>query len=653
MKYIFTTIIFTFISLFSSAQYSIAWSKIIGGAGDDVAKACIETTLGDFVIVGYTKSTRNEQSDLWVVKLSKTGNLIWEKRFGGAGYDFAYDVDETVNKELIIVGSTQSKGAGGHDFWVLKLDVNGNLLWDKTFGGTDHDFANAVEVTSDGGIAVAGYTKSKGLGFSDFWILKLDKFGTLTWDKTFGGANFDEATDILETFDKQFLVAGYTSSKGNGEHDFWILKISANGQLVWEETYGGSNHDLAYDIHPSLNGGYYVTGKTSSQGHGNSDIWVCELDVYGKKIWGQVYGRSGSDAAFAITQTFSGELLLGGYSMTTNDGYDIQILNIGERGEIIWNQNFGGIAWDEAYDLIATSDYGALAVGYTKENTSGKCDMWIAKLKPDFEVFPDFQLISDVDKNIPYTIAPASNTYAVIIGIENYKNISEAIYAERDAQLFYQITHRTLGVPGNNIYYVSNENATSAEFFRIFGPNGWLEKHANQNSDIIIYYAGHGLADVINRKSVLLPYDVNTTYPNGFAIEDIVKKLDSLKTNSVTMFFDACFAGLSREQQLISYGVRAVQPSGLFSNSEKFAIFSSCQGLEFSKAFKEQQHGLFSYYLIKGIRGEARGIDNEISVQELYRYVNQQVKTHSLTTVSGPQTPEFTGKNFAKIITKY
>ncbi|MBM7560374.1 Ig-like domain-containing protein [Marinitoga litoralis] len=252
------------------------------------------------------------------VKEAKTESIVysfttkinqWQKTFGGSDLDSAHSIEQTTDGGFIVAGYTKSNdgdvtgnhGLYSYDYWIIKLDENGNLEWQKTFGGSDSDSAHSIEQTTDGGFIVAGYTKSNdgdvtgNHGGADYWIIKLDSNGNLEWQKTFGGSNWDYAQSIEQTTDGGFIVAGYTwSNDGDvtGNHglysyDYWIIKLDENGNLEWQKTFGGSDSDSAHSIEQTTDGGFIVAGSTRSYDgdvtgdKGDYDYWIIKLDESG------------------------------------------------------------------------------------------------------------------------------------------------------------------------------------------------------------------------------------------------------------------------------------------------------------------------------------------------------------------------------------
>ena len=166
----------------------------------------------------------------------------WAQTYGCSGTDYACSIQQTSDGGFIVAGSTDSFGAGKADFWVLKLDESGNALWQKTYGGTDYDYASSIQQTPDGGYIVAGETESFGAGRADLWVLKLDESGNALWQKTYGGTDYDNAYSIQQTLDGGYIMAGYTGSFGAGSADFWVLKLDSSG-LISDECPLGVDSD--------------------------------------------------------------------------------------------------------------------------------------------------------------------------------------------------------------------------------------------------------------------------------------------------------------------------------------------------------------------------------------------------------------------------
>ena len=379
MVMIFTTILLSA----NQTPPEIEWDKTFGGSGDDVANSIIQTTDGGYAVAGDTYSKGAGDADFWVVKLDKNGNRMWDKTFGGSSLDVAKSIIQTKDDGFAVVGYTYSKGAGRpdfSDFWVIKLNKKGKKIWDKTFGGSGEDRAHSIIQTTDGGFAVTGFTESQGARSYDFWVIKLNKKGKKIWDKKFAGKGRDKAYSIIQTTDGGFAVTGETPSKGAGWVAFWVIRLDENGNRIWDKTFG-ETFDVAYSIIQTTDSGFAVAGKTML-GVGSSDFWVVRLDKNGNKIWDKTFGGSSLDRAYSIIQTKDGGFAVAGTTKSKGAGdADFWVVKLDENGNRIWDKTFGGWDPDWAYSIIQTKDGGFAVAGTTKSKGAGCYDLWVIKLK--------------------------------------------------------------------------------------------------------------------------------------------------------------------------------------------------------------------------------------------------------------------------------
>jgi stress response protein SCP2 len=259
----------------------VEWQKAYGGTGRDYTSPVQQTLDGGYIVVGWTYSFGNGGVDLWLFKLDENGDIVWQKTYGGTGNEYGWFVQQTSDGGYIVVGETTSSGAGNADAWVIKLDANGNVTWQKTYGGTGDDYAYAIQQTLDLGYIVAAETNSFGAGSSDVWVFKLDANGNVTWQKTYGGTGSEFPWFTQQTQDLGYIVAAETNSFGAGQYDGWLLKLDANGNVTWQKTYGGSGNDYAWFAQQTSDGGYIVAGDSESFGQGGRDAWILKLDSSG------------------------------------------------------------------------------------------------------------------------------------------------------------------------------------------------------------------------------------------------------------------------------------------------------------------------------------------------------------------------------------
>jgi uncharacterized delta-60 repeat protein len=328
---------FYVVKLYSSG--SVAWTKTIGGSGDDQANSVVQSSDGGYIVAGYTTSFGASGADMYVVKLGSGGNVQWTKTIGGSDDDFANSVIQSSDGGYVIAGYTQSFGAGGYDMYVVKLDSNGNVVWTKTIGGSNSDVANSIVQSSDGGYVVAGETLSFGASGRDIYVVKLDSSGNIVWTKTIGGSWDDFANSVIQSSDGGYVIAGYTQSFGASWYDIYVVKLDSSGNVIWSKTIGGGNADVAYSIIQSSDGGYIVIGRTQSFGAGGYDVYVVKIDSSGNVLWTKTIGGGSADEARSIIQSSDGGFAIAGYTQSFGAGlYDIYVVKTGPLGDTCWSQ---------------------------------------------------------------------------------------------------------------------------------------------------------------------------------------------------------------------------------------------------------------------------------------------------------------------------
>lgn len=349
-----------------ASSASFAWEKSFGGEEHDEVLSLVEASNGDLIAVGITRSFGAGMSDCYVLRLSKKGDKLWERSFGGANDDGAISVCKAHGGGFMVAGFTESMGSGAADVYLLKIDENGNKLWEKAFGGGGIDLASSVNPTSDGGYIIAGMTESFGHGSCDFYVIKVDGNGNKVWERTFGGKYYDEALSVSQTLDGGYIVVGVTKSFDLG--DAYVIKLDKDGNKVWEKAFGGKGYEEVTSFKALSDGGFIVAGFTESLGSGGSDVYLLRLDKDGNKIWEKAFGGSGNEAAFSIDVTVDGDYILAGWTNSFGAGKtDFYVLKVDKDGKKVWEKTFGGAEDDVAYTVKATLDGGYVVAGW---NTS-------------------------------------------------------------------------------------------------------------------------------------------------------------------------------------------------------------------------------------------------------------------------------------------
>ncbi len=369
------------------------WTKTYGGTNIDVGYAVQQTSDAGFIITGYTRSFGTISGrNVWLIKTDPFGNQLWNKTFGGNNDEEGNAVQQTTDGGYIIAGYTKSLGAGLNDVYLIKTDTAGNLVWSKTFGGTQDEEAYSVQQTTDGGYIIAGATSSYGAGSRDVWLIKTDQNGNDIWKKTLGGMSSDGARFVQQTSDGGFIITGWTYSLGPGAvGNVLLIKTDSSGNQIWFKAFGGTDVDRGYCVKQLLEGGYLITGYTASTGAGLDDMLLIKTDSNGNTIWEKTYGGSGRDYGNGVIQTNDGGYVVAGYTLSYGAGSeDVWIVKTDSSGNQQWMKTLGGAQSDIGYFINYTDDGGLIVTGHTLSFGAGVHDVWLIKLN----LFIPVELIS-------------------------------------------------------------------------------------------------------------------------------------------------------------------------------------------------------------------------------------------------------------------
>ncbi len=399
--------------LIANAQIpSIVWENNYGGNYVDETQDIIINNNNNIVFTGYISNSGGDK--FFLSELEHNGNVIWQKELGANSLNQAQSIKQTSDGGYIIVGFT-SVTSTNLDVWVVKTDSIGNIEWENEYGGSNEDRAYSVLQTNDNGYILVGDSHSDdgdvnvhygNTVYPDIWIIKTDSIGNIMWEKSYGGTNEEEAYCIINSSTNSFVVCGYTSSNDidvSGNHsanaDFWLFEIDSIGNLLNQKCFGGTNSDFAFDIKLVGDNSYVAAGSSMSNdgdvsnNYGNQDFWVLKI-VDGNIEWENNFGSSQYDKAWSLdTDLDKGVIVVGEVGAADNDvagfygGYrDYWVIKIDDFGNLVWEKNYGGSNEDRAFSVVRYPNYGYVVGGsarsddYDVSNNLGQFDAWILLL---------------------------------------------------------------------------------------------------------------------------------------------------------------------------------------------------------------------------------------------------------------------------------
>ncbi|MFA6530981.1 MAG: hypothetical protein WCT31_04580 [Candidatus Micrarchaeia archaeon] len=384
MKYYFLFLVLSLSIVYgSSCTPDIQWSKTFNESTWSEVHSLQQTSDGGYIVVCLSS---NDNS--WIKKLDNKGDIAWDKNFSNGKYTNLESIVQTTDGDFILAGYVNFKGFGAEtDALLARVDSNGNTKWVKTYGGPGTEGVNSVAVTPDGGYIFAGWTFSQKNNY-DYWVVKTDVNGNMQWNKSFGGSTGEEAYSIRPTSDGGYIIAGPVNSIGAGSDDAWLIKLDSNGNEQWNKTYGKSSQDGAYSVWQTSDLGYIITGITDSYNGlgGNWNAWLIKTDSLGNTQWNKIIETNSASIAHSVQQAPDGGYLVVGESYSSfgqfkRKGY-AWIVKTNSEGIIEWTKNLTNSYNGAAYAFQQTSDGGYVVAGFSGPINELNRNAWITKINP-------------------------------------------------------------------------------------------------------------------------------------------------------------------------------------------------------------------------------------------------------------------------------
>lgn len=358
------------------------FQRTIGGSKKETAFQVIETSDKGNITVGSTMSIGAGKSDIYIVKTDSVGNLKWAKTYGGPHDDFGQSIDRTQDGNYVVVGYSLSFAKDYNDICLIKIDNEGNILWGKSYPLEKSDYSNAVASTKDGGAIIIGETITfkNQVKNADILVLKTDKDGKVSWSKVFGGDSTDYAYSIQETSEGGYILAGETKSYGAGDWDFYLLKLSKDGNVEWSRTLGDVKSDGARSITETEDGGFLVGGNTYNFKAVESDVCIAKLKKEGDVEWAKTYGGLETDYLLSIKSLNKDRFAICGFSNSFGLKYeDAFVMLLKGNGKPIWSKAFGSDTSDYGVNICFTSDHHIVMCGTSKGFKTTEDDIYLIK----------------------------------------------------------------------------------------------------------------------------------------------------------------------------------------------------------------------------------------------------------------------------------
>ena len=638
---------------FVSAQSTIRpeWEKHFGGNYEDQAKAILPSGDGGYILIGSTTSSGNGGKDAMLVKISASGDVVWEKTFGKEMDDQANAGVVSADGNYIITGSIYNKQISNNSWWVFAVDKNGNKLWENSYGASEWDEAKAIVATSDGYV-ITGVRKNTGDHNKEMNVMKINKKGAKIWEISFGVRYYDnEATAIAATADEGFIVTGWSKKDAGPTKQIYLVKIDKRGAIEWQKGLGGEELDCATSIAVTSDGRFIIAAYSRSKSNGEEDIRIIKTDNKGVPEWDSNFGGLQSDQPFSLITTSDNGCVVGGFTKSIDgDKEKSFLLKIDRKGKLVWERYFGNYEASNVSALISIpGGLGYVAAGKVILKKDEEADMFCMKLTDNYDKELESYIAEKIkggDKRTKDEISaeafeklksdkssfaqnnevfikeevayrgssdPFKGTnvknaskdmkvgkyYALFIGVDAYSGAWTPLKnAVNDAKALEILLKQKYQLDVSRSLYNTQASRTA-----IISEFEWLVANVKENDNVLIYYSGHGEFKKELNKGFWVPVDAKTTSTSQFISNaDIQTFLASIPSKHTLLISDACFSGD------IFRGTTATIP---FENTEKYYANTynaksrqaiSSGGIEPVMDGGKEGHSVFSYYLLQALK---------------------------------------------------
>jgi len=365
-----------------SVQINVTWGttqkkifpKAYGGSGQDFATCVVQTNDGGYIMCGLSYSF-GSGGDAWVVRTNANGDSLWTKNFGGAGEDRFNNIIPTDDGGFLAIGYYAT--GSDIDSWLMKLDSSGTKVWEKKYDRSADDEFYIIKKTFDGNFVIGGVSRNSAYYDFDGVVIKISPTGDILWTKKMGGDGADFAMNLIPLADRNIMISGYTGSNTGKHYDVWMWKLDANGELLWEKTYGDNSEERSGGLMQTSDGNFMISGYKVI--NGLSYGMILKIDTAGTLLWTKLYGSSDENLV-QMEQTMDNTILVLGFNAVSGFGQQGELMKINNSGDVLWNKNFGGTGRELFSHVSPTSDGKFIISGTTSSTGSGLEDFWLIKV---------------------------------------------------------------------------------------------------------------------------------------------------------------------------------------------------------------------------------------------------------------------------------
>jgi hypothetical protein len=378
MDRIFIVSLFAILTLPTSSYPQIKFEQTLGDSLSDLSLSVQQTSDNGYIIVGWTESKGAGGHDVYLVKTDSLGDTLWTRTYGGTLNEEGRSVQQTTDNGFIILGWTESFGAGGHDLYLIKTNSLGVTIWTKTYGGVLDDEGWTVQQTLDGGYILTGSYRISSFVPRDVYLLKTNTIGDSVWAKVYITAPWDEGRSVQQTSDGGYIIAGcYMCFSPTA--DIYQIKTDTTGETLWTKTHGGANSEFGWSVQETSDSGFIIAGWTQSFGAGSRDAYLIKTSSSGATSWTKTYGGILNDEGHSVQETSDGGFILTGLTQFSAGGNEVYLIKTSSSGDTTWTKTYGGSSDEEGNSVQQTTDGGYVIAGWTQSYGAGLEDVYLIK----------------------------------------------------------------------------------------------------------------------------------------------------------------------------------------------------------------------------------------------------------------------------------